>query len=255
MQYNSKTGMTESGANAGIAEISSDKVLVYFTMRGLSGKGSVKLRQLNNQPLSNADFDVYGANFTVYSAIGSLEKGGEITLVPSDVSDVLSPYLKRSFKMTVSDVNDEIMTAVDGTILDSSCDPTKAYTVKLEEYGTYTVRYSYTDWTGETVPKTLTIEVLDKIPPEIKLEDGYGENTLIKTSAGKKIALAGYEASDNYTAAEDLTVAVVVMNPRNEMIKVDGELELDLKGEYKVYYYCYDSYGNFAYTYYTILAR
>lgn len=254
MQYNSKTGMTESGANAGIAEISSDKVLVHFTMRGLSGKGSVKLRQLNNQPLSNADFDVYGANFTVYSAIGSLEKGGEITLVPSDVSDVLSPYLKRNFKMTVSDVNDKIMTAVDGTILNSSCDPTKAYTVKLEEYGTYTVRYSYTDWTGETVPKTLTIEVLDRIPPEIKLTDGYGEKTLIKTSAGKKLKLAGYEISDNDTEKEDLTVAIVVINPRNETVKTEGLLELNLKGEYKVYYYCYDAYGNYSYTYYTVMA-
>lgn len=255
MQYNSKTGMTESGSNAGLADISSDKILVHFTMRGLSGKGSVKLRQLNNQPLSNADFDVYGATFTVYSAEGNLEKGGEITLVPSDVSDVLSPYLKRNFKMTVSDVNDEIMTAVDGTVLNSTCDPTKAYTVKLEEYGTYTVRYSYTDWTGETVPKTLTIEVLDRIPPVIKLADGYGEKTLIRTSAGKKIKLVGYEVSDNDTATEDLTVAIVVINPRNEAVKVDGELELNLKGEYKVYYYCYDAYGNYAYTYYTIAAR
>lgn len=254
MQYNSKTGMTESGSNVGVADISSDKILVRFTMRGLSGKGSVKLRQLNNQPLSNADFDVYGATFTLYSAEGNLEKGGEITLVPSDVSDVLSPYLKRNFKMTVSDANDEIMTAVDGTVLNSQCDPTKPYTVKLEEYGTYTVRYSYTDWTGETVPKTLTIDVLDRIPPTIKLNDGYGERTLVKTSAGKKIKLVGYEVSDNETKPEDLAVAIIVMNPRNEAIKVNGELELNLKGEYKVYYYCYDAYGNYAFTYYTIIA-
>ena len=190
----------------------------------------------------------------MYGAEGNLEKGSEITLVPSDVSDVLSPYLKRNFRMTVSGANDEIMTAVDGTVLNSQCDPTKPYTVKLEEYGTYTVRYSYTDWTGETVPKTLTIDVLDRIPPTIKLNDGYGERTLVKTSAGKKINLVGYEVSDNDTKPEDLTVAIIVMNPRNEAIKVNGELELNLKGEYKVYYYCYDAYGNYAFTYYTIIA-
>lgn len=253
--YNSKTGMSESGSNAGVAPISSDKVLVHFTMRGLSGKGSVRLRQLNNQALNNLEFDTYGATFTLYSAEGKVEKGSEITIVAPDVSDVLSPYLKRNFKMTVSDANGEIMTAVDGTVLDDKCDPTKSYTVKLKEYGSYTIRYTYTDW-AKTVPETVTIEVLDRIPPEIKLNDGIGENTLIKTSAGKKFSLSliGYEVSDNNTPKDKLTVAVIVMNPRNEAIKVDGELELDLKGEYKVYYYCYDEYGNFAYTYFTISA-
>lgn len=258
LQYRSTVGMSIGGTGEKLGKISfsSDRMLMRIEMKGLTGNGVVAVRQINNQPFSDVSWDAYNASITTYSAIGVLEKGQSITILPATVSDVLSPFIKSNFRFTVSNEKDEIMQSKDGVILNAQCDPTRMYEIDLKEYGTYTLRYSYTDQAGETTYETILLNVVDNVAPTLTLQEGYGENMLVRAKVGTKLNLATYQVSDNETDAEALKVEIVIVTPRNEFIVAEStQLALRLKGQYKVYYYCVDEQGNYTARYYTIIAE
>jgi hypothetical protein len=258
LQYRSTVGMSIGGTGEKLGKISfsSDRMLMRIEMKGLTGNGVVAVRQINNQPFSDVSWDAYNASITTYSAIGVLEKGQSITILPATVSDVLSPFIKSNFRFTVSNEKDEIMQSKDGVMLNAQCDPTRMYEIDLKEYGTYTLRYSYTDQAGETTYETILLNVVDNVAPTLTLQEGYGENMLVRAKVGKKLNLATYQVSDNETDAEALKVEIVIVTPRNEFIVAEStQLALRLKGQYKVYYYCVDEQGNYTARYYTIIAE
>ncbi|MBQ8658064.1 MAG: hypothetical protein IJ506_02930 [Clostridia bacterium] len=258
LQYSSTVGMSIGGTGEKLGKISfsSDRVLMHIAMKGLTGNGVVTVRQINNQPFSDVSWDAYNASITTYSAIGVLEKGESITILPATVSDVLSPFVKSNFGFTVSNEKDEIMQSKDGVILNAQCDPTRSYEIELKEYGTYTLRYSYTDQAGEATYETILLNVVDNVAPTLTLQEGYGENMLVRAKAGRQLKLATYKVSDNETATEEISVKIVIVTPRNEVVLADStNLALKLKGEYKVYYYCMDEQGNYTARYYTVIAE
>ena len=104
-------------------------------------------------------------------------------------------------------------------------------TVNVNKAGTYKLTYSVSDKSGNKATKQRTVTVVDNIKPVIKgVED-------IKVSFGLTFdSLKGVSAADNNDG--DLTAA----------IKVDGEVDVNKVGTYKLVYTVKDKSGNVAKT-------
>ena len=233
----------------------SDKVLLTFTLKDLNGEGGVFIRSLNGQSINSTDYDYVGP--TVWydlSAKGIKKLGETVTLAAGIPFDVLSPYDKSNFKFSVVYPSGRYAVATDGTVLDESCDPEKTYSIKLTEFGTYSVNYVYSDVCGNRNPISFNIMVVDEIPPEITLEDGYNEKTIERVKVGEKVTIKKYTVTDDMTAAENLNVYILVLTPNSEMMTVTDSFVATEKGDYTVIYSCYDDYDNYTVKYYTVRA-
>ena len=56
------------------------------------------------------------------------------------------------------------------------------------------------------------------------------------------------------TAAENLSVYILVLTPNSEMMTVTDSFVATEKGDYTIIYSCYDEYDNYTVKYYTVRA-
>ncbi len=242
------TGLTADAFTA-------DKAFLTITLKGLTGAGKVEIKKLNTQPFSNdiADYgkpSVYVANPTE----GLRELNEEIVVSSAVATDVLSPILNAKVTVSVKLPNGTTAVSVDGITLDginSLAD--RSYQMKLTEHGTYTITYIVEDQNGQKLTLPYTVNVEERVAPTLTLEQGYNESTVVEAKVHSRITVVGCTASDNSTATENLQIGITVLAPNMEVILVDGgTFDAHLIGDYKVFYYCYDSVGNYAMRYYTI---
>lgn len=181
----------------------------------------------------------------------------EITIPRPYAADVLSPSSMADLKMTVYK-NNKVMKAVSGETLENITDFTKEYKILLDDYGVYKVIYEYKDQYGNVTEQTysrFTISVTDIEAPVITVNEDISKP--ISVGVNTEVPAVNYSVNDNYTAANRLTVWVVVKDGFNTVSAVrDAKtIYLSKAGNYTVYIYCKDGAGNTAYVSYKVTAR
>ena len=109
----------------------------------------------------------------------------------------------------------------------------------MEQYGTYSIEYKVTDYTGNVKRYSFVLSSKDVQPPTITLIGGY------KTSAekGDEITIAEVEVADNYS--DELTVYVFLYRPDGTITQLTStDFTANATGTYTVYYYTFDKAGN-----------
>ncbi len=238
--------------------ISNDKVILGITVNGVSDldKAQLEIGKINNVVLGKPGADTAKPQL-YYKKTGALyeDLNSEFTIHPAVASDVLSGFVVNSLKMWVEGPNKSTVVALDGTELKDKnvVDATKAYTFKLTKEGRYKVNYEYTDTNGNNITAGYAIYTDDSVAPNITIDGGYNENTVVKVKLGTEYTLQTCTVSDNATPVEELYLSVLVKTPAGYFVKpADGKITLNAKGTYIVYYHCMDSTTNTTTTYYTL---
>ena len=145
--------------------------------------------------------------------------------------------------------------ATDGTTLNGAL-ATVDYEFMLDEYGKYIVNYSYFDQNRNEVTAMYYIHVVDVYAPTITLSNGYGENTRVLVDVGDKVKIADYAVSDNLNAESELRTRVYVLHANGELLEItDGRFIATDRGDYIVYYYCWDTDNNYTVVKYYVRAE
>lgn len=240
------------------SDFTSDKVLFSVSFVGMNDSSDIRIKQLNNQNFSSDEMDtIKPIIFADDRYSGIQEINTIVTLYAPDVTDVLTPFVRKNLGVRMMFNNKDVVTSTDGTKLDGTQNPLLDYDVKLDSFGQYNVVYRYEDQFGNFNVINFIIKVVDRQVPEIVLDSDYGEDTVIKGKFNSWISPVGYQANDNITPENELNVFIVVMKPNSAInyLKPGEKFFADYKGNYKVAYYCYDSEGNFSTTYYTISVK
>lgn len=118
-------------------------VIFEMSFEGVSGSSSVRLRNLNGQPInSGVSADTVSPKIVVLGDEGgTFAPNTTVTLSAAASGDVLSANV--DFTLSVYDENFNPVTAEDGTLLENA-DPSKEYKILLVG-GDYTVSYSSDD--------------------------------------------------------------------------------------------------------------
>ena len=146
-----------------------------------------------------------------------------ITLPRAIAFDVLSPNV--DFFVTVEDENRNIVSSVDGVLLQNA--PYRdGIQIKLETYGQYYIKYTASE-SSDFIKKPNTgstefyITVFDKIAPTIEITSSY--QTQVKV--GQSFVVPNYKAEDNVTPADDLIKIVTVKDPNGKTYYLDCTTE------------------------------
>lgn len=235
---------------------SSDRIFLEFTLKNATGKNGLRLAQLCNQPMTNNARDRYASTFSYENLFGGLnEINNTVTVFAGVATDVLSPYYAKNLRVSVETPSGGYVTALDGTSLQGA-PATKQYDFITQEYGKYIVTYSYIDQSAQEVTGMYYIAVADMQSPTITLENGYGEMTRVIVKAGKEVNVAGYTISDNLTPSAELKTTIFVHYATGEFVQItDGKFLASTKGDYIVYYYCFDTDENYSIAKYYVRAE
>ena len=218
---------------------------------------SITVNELCTQSFAN----VYSDNMGPIMYYRELEKvaalDSVVTIPRPYAADVLSPSSMADLKMTVYK-NNRVMTDVKGVKLENVTDFEKEYSILLDDYGVYKVIYEYADRYGNVAEQTysrFTIYVTDTEAPVITVTDDISKPITVEANA--EVNVINYSVSDNYTAANRLTVWIVVRDDLFNTVSAERDAKtiyLSKAGSYTVYVYCKDNAGNTSYVAYRVIA-
>lgn len=211
--------------------------LVYLTiaLEGTANNCGIAIENINGQPLYNGNTDDIAPMVTLLGQYGGrYVKNTVVTLPAALCKDVLNH--NASATVTVESPSG-FVTAQDGTVL-KKADPSKAYSITLEENGAYIVTYTMKDGVGNDSEYLYLITVKDCEPPVLSISGGDSS-----AKVGKEFAIGTATATDDIT--KNCTVCVFVYN-NGIYTKVDngGTFTADKKGTYTVIYMALDKEGN-----------
>ena len=219
---------------------------------------SITVNEVCTQSFAN----VYSDNMGPIMYYRELEKvaalDSVVTIPRPYAADVLSPSSMADLKMTVYK-NNRVMTDVKGEKLENITDFEKEYSILLDDYGVYKVIYEYADRYGNVAEQTysrFTIYVTDTEAPVITVTDDISKPITVEANA--EVNVINYSVSDNYTAANRLTVWIVVRDDLFNTVFAERDAKtiyLSKAGSYTVYVYCKDNAGNTSYVAYRVIAR
>ena len=233
-------------------DFESNRLLLSVSFIGVDGDAGIKVQRIGSQGFDATSDRIEADIYYPDSQFGIHELGSVLTLQPAEVTDVLSPYLQKNQKFTVTAPNGSYVTSVDGVLLDGTCDVTRAYQIKIESVGSYLVQYTYEDQSGNVKSSYYGIDVPERNAPVITL-DGVEDGAVLTAEINTWVDIAQYSASDDTTAVEELRAYVAVFDPDYMYVTVEnGRFGAIKAGDYIVQYYCYDAEGNCASMRYTV---
>lgn len=216
----------------------SGKVYARLSISEVSGSSKISVKQISNQSIGDMSFGEF-ANpvFDCTEDYGGIRKIGETIKLPTPiVADAVDPGL--SFTVSVTAPNDKMVTAIDGTLLQSANGDSE-YEIKLTMYGTYRVYYRATDSSGNTAGFSYIIVVLNDNAPEITLES----EVVSQAKKGATVVLPKATGKDDIDG--EVTVKVYLMTNQGQTVTLNnGAVTFAETGTYKVFYWCSDSAGN-----------
>lgn len=230
----------------------SDKVYLSIEVEGIVGESALRIINICGQPFTKIKADIIEPKVYVYNDVGEYDINSIYTLTSATIVDVLDPNIKAFIR--VKDPDGEIVTTVNGVVLDETAPYNVEHEIKLDKYGLYQVYYEAVDTNENTTTYTFVITVVDKEVPVV---------TIIKptTSAkfGEKVNIAGIGITDNYSTEFEVYVSIIdPSGMMHSMTKVEVETIISKsftaseKGVYKVCYYVKDSSGNTTFVSYEI---
>ena len=261
---------TLEASSSWASNFESDRVLVKITITDITGRAGIVISSIGGNNINTTKSDSVAPILSYNDAFkGNQSVGTKITVGKSTATDVLSPawYGAQGENITViveKQTEDESITMVsdDGVEL-FMVTATRDYEITLTEIGEYLVTYLYADQNSVQGLGSYTVNIVDEVKPEIEIEGGYNEFTVLEAEVGDIITAAYYEISDNNDLPEDMVVSVVVIDPFFTMydlipnnIEIDDmKFTIEYRGEYVVYYYVEDTSGNVATASYRIFVK
>lgn len=213
--------------------------VVYLTigLEGTANAAGISVENISGQPLYNGNTDDIAPMVSILGPYGGRHvKNAVITLPKAICKDVLSPT--ATVTMTVESPSG-FVTAGDGTLL-RNADPSKDYSITLEENGMYMVTYTMTDGAGNESEMLYFITVKDCEPPVISVSGGDTSGKV-----GSAFAIGTATATDDITTKCTISVFVYV-NGSYHKVENGGTYTAMQKGTYKVIYMAMDKEGNAA---------
>lgn len=204
--------------------------------------GGLSIHNLVNQPRFYEDMTDSIAPFILIENEYKLyhDYGSEITISKAHVTDVLDP--EAEIYLTVR--------APDGTVVYDAVPCDRNYEMRLTEYGTYSVTYRASDSSYNITSRNFNIVSYDDVPPAIEISG------TVKTEykVGEKLALNEVRATDNVTAAEDMTVTAVIIEEYSGYIASVKEkgFTFTRAGRYTLRYFVEDGFKNYCLRDFTI---
>ncbi len=242
---------TDASGNA-FAGFPSGKVYVTIILDEISQgeKAGIRIKTINNQ--------VFGATLVssgeymppqiLYTARkGERTVGDSVTLSSAFAASVLDPYVEYSLSVLlggnpVADVNGLTLREVD---------PTREYTVKFDEFGSYRITYSVRDGSGKTVTSghQYIIRVGDVLPPEITIGSAQTSG-----KRGDTVTVATVSVSDDTSAQDKIKVVTYLQAPSGKITNITGQSTFvaSSAGTYTVHYRAEDEGGNISIASYSI---
>ena len=261
-------------STAWVSNFKSDRVLVSVQLEEVTpdAKAGVVISLLAGVTINNGKRDNGKPSISFDDSLkGNQSVNTELTISAATGTDVVSPAYYGEGKIIVlaervfADNTTQPLTAKDGTVLsyENQTPATKDFEVTLSEIGQYTVTYQYVDQNKQRTTSTYEINIIDEEKPEIKIEGGYNEYSVIEANLGDIITAKDYTLTDNIDSEEEMVFMIVVFDPFFTMYDlIDNNCEIDdlkftaeYKGEYVVYYYAEDSSGNVATASYRIFVK
>lgn len=219
---------------------SAERAWLSLEFGGATGDCAVNISAVNNQPIgSGFTGDTFAPSTARPIITGYLRIGTQVVLDPFYAEDVLDPNTTVTMNVTL---NGNAVTAADGTVLQNLTGAAveKAYTLNLNEYGSYEVYYTYTDSQGNTGTYTYIIRVADAEAPEIVI--GSHSDT---ARVGKAFTVADVTVTDNITPAEECQLYVYLRSPSGIYEQITGDTcTVYDAGEYQIWYLAIDAAGN-----------
>ena len=209
----------------------------------------IRITKVNNQSFTGLKNDIIEPEVTTRTLRGVMLIGNKVEILPMYAADVVDPYVQ--FTMRVTDPDNKVVTAIDGTLLDG-CDTSLPYTILLEKYGRYTVYYTATDSAGWSTEYSYVVNVGENVAPSITLTGKVETGKL-----GEIIKIAKSQVTDNVD--ENLTVSCYLKTPSGVFHNLVWEgIEYNSftakeTGVSTVYYYAIDSVGNYTIECYDIV--
>ena len=192
--------------NGDVFEGFSDKVYLSIFFENVLADSTVRLMQLNNQPLGyratkfESRRDRIAPEIRLTNAWAVKNTIGEkVTIAGGQAYDVLG-YVKE-FNVTV--------TAPDGQKLLDAVSAEQDYEIKLEQYGDYRVEYYVSDNHGMVYTEMKLLRVVEREVPTLKVAAIQSEYKV-----GDTMSIPQYELSDNSGV---YMLDVMLIMPDNEM--------------------------------------
>lgn len=253
--YNNDTNkfvLTDSSTVSYNNKFTSDWFFLDVELSDIIGESSIQIHSVNNQSFGKLTGDRIDPEIFAKKVSGQRSLDDVIVLSPATYTDVLSPALQNTLKVSVKAPDGQYVTSNEGILLDGSASGLVAYTFTAMQYGNYRVVYRAEDQKGNSAELVSVIIVEDEIAPEVTLS--CKQRVSVPYLSVYKID--DFSVSDNITATDELIVTIVVIDEKNNsVISVGEEFEAKYKGEYSVYVYCVDKAGNSGYAKYTIVVE
>lgn len=215
----------------------------------INGEAYFEVTTVNNQPFTTTYFDVIEPLVSFTDRSGRYDLNEKITLEPAYYTDVISPSVYGKLTIEVTDPSDNYVVSDEGIRLDGTVLATEKYTISLNAYGNYRVNYRAEDQSGNVTNLPCVINVEDAVKPTVTIKE-----SVVKMKVLTVVRLDNYTVSDNLTAAEKLSVTVIVTDKKqNSVIFVGEEFAARYAGTYTVYVYCSDEAGNVGVASYTLI--
>ena len=185
---------------------------------------------------------------------GEYKLGSIINISAASFTSVLSPVLKSQVSLAVKSPSGAFLTALDGTVLDGTCDPYKSYQVQLNEMGKYTVNYTAIDGLKKKSSPPGFIFVIDLEAPEITLKGGLYEDCVLYLDLGQKYKVK-YSIKDDTSLAENMFTRIVWQNRAlgSAGLFFDDIIYFTKEGTYIVSVNTFDEEGNFTRASFTVV--
>lgn len=216
-----------------------------------AGESAYELVEVNSQPMTNASSDRVAPKMVILGDYGgSYDKGSVITLPAAVATDVLDSNV--IFTLTVKNPDGTIAVDINGLKLEN-VDPTKTYSLRLDAYGQYSVRYLAKDtmWENET-PMNYAVYSEDSQGPAVS----FKSTMVSQAKVGDKVSVSDIDVSDNVSPAEKLSVQYFVMTPGGKMVELAGNIRIfepTVAGQYQVLVMVTDEAGNITLLKHTII--
>ena len=226
----------------------------YLSIRGLGidptidKSFGVEVVRIGSQTFAKTDGDYIAPEIVVLGETESSYEIGELiqTFTAFGI-DVLQENVYCT--MTVTDPLGEIVRDVNDVLL-SNVPADIVYTLKLEQYGNYHIRYTATDAAGRKTNRNLLYYVSDMELPTITVSGKY-----FQCKINEEVALPKMVVSDNVTPIEELMCYLMYKDPngRTYLIEttrsgdtVSASFKFNQVGKWTITYLVYDNNFNVA---------
>lgn len=229
------SGLDFDGFTSGLMLV---KIQTVVPVEKIGNSYTMVVRELGNVSFASADNDTLYSDLTgpaigfkgeIRSSVYQL--GTEINIPVAVASDMMTG--ETEVKVTIYDANYDIVDGMNEVVLAEN------KTLKLNLYGTYTLRYTARDANGRTEDRTFILFVKDETPPTLTVNDDLASEAKV----GDTLKVPNFSAVDDNSQT---TCKVYVYCPNGEIIDITETMKykFSYKGTYKMQIYCNDQDGN-----------